>query len=183
MQAIDLMGYAASALVFLTFCMKDMVPLRAAALCSNVCFLGYGLSLELGPVVALHAALIPINLWRLWQATSCGNELRRCLPHRWLQCFMGRMTRSRTSLGAPPREAADPTPARPSSRVRHAQEHRRRDDREASFGVPREHDRHDAVDGNDERAADRRCCAAMNGGHMATGMPPRHGIPVQALRR
>jgi CRP/FNR family transcriptional regulator, cyclic AMP receptor protein len=92
MQAIDVLGYAASALVFLTFYMKEMAPLRAAALCSNVCFLAYGLSLKLGPVVALHAALIPINVWRLSQALSCRKE-----PYRWLrlQLLMRRVTRLR----------------------------------------------------------------------------------------
>jgi hypothetical protein len=92
MQAVDLMGYAASALVFLTFYMKDMIPLRAAALCSNVCFLAYGLSLKLGPVVALHAALIPINLWRLWQAASC-KEFDRWLPYQRLHLLARWKTR------------------------------------------------------------------------------------------
>jgi hypothetical protein len=68
MSAADLLGYIASALVVLTFYMKEMAPLRAAALCSNVCFLGYGLCLHLGPVVLLHTALIPINLVRLVQS-------------------------------------------------------------------------------------------------------------------
>jgi hypothetical protein len=68
MQSVDVLGYAASLLVVVTFYMKDMVPLRAAALASNVLFLSYGLSLTLGPVALLHAALIPINIWRLSQA-------------------------------------------------------------------------------------------------------------------
>jgi hypothetical protein len=93
MQTVDLMGYAASALVFLTFYMKDMIPLRAAALCSNVCFLAYGLSLKLGPVVALHAALIPINLWRLWQAAYCGKEFDRWLPYQRLHLLARWKTR------------------------------------------------------------------------------------------
>jgi hypothetical protein len=38
---IDIFGYAASILVFVTFCMKDMVPLRVVALASNVAFLVY----------------------------------------------------------------------------------------------------------------------------------------------
>jgi hypothetical protein len=95
MQAIDVLGYAASALVFLTFYMKEMAPLRAAALCSNVCFLAYGISLKLGPVVALHAALIPINLWRLSQALPCRKELYRRLRRPRLQLLMRRVTRSR----------------------------------------------------------------------------------------
>jgi hypothetical protein len=62
MQSVDALGYAASLLVAVTFYMKDMVPLRAAALCSNVHFLSYGLFLSLGPVALLHAALIPLNV-------------------------------------------------------------------------------------------------------------------------
>jgi len=69
-SVVDLLGYAASALVVLTFYMSEMAPLRMVALCSNVCFLGYGLSLHLGPVVLLHATLIPINVVRLVQALS-----------------------------------------------------------------------------------------------------------------
>jgi hypothetical protein len=38
-SVVDLLGYSASALVALTFYMKEMAPLRMVALCSNVCFL------------------------------------------------------------------------------------------------------------------------------------------------
>jgi hypothetical protein len=71
---IDLLGYTASALVVLTFYMKEMIPLRMVALCSNVCFLAYGGSLHLGPVIVLHTMLIPINVWRLIQAVQNGQE-------------------------------------------------------------------------------------------------------------
>jgi hypothetical protein len=91
MQAIDVLGYAASALVFLTFYMKEMIPLRAAALCSNLCFLAYGISLKLGPVVALHAALIPINLLRLSQSLACRKDLHRWLRRRRFQLLMRRL--------------------------------------------------------------------------------------------
>ena len=94
MQAIDVLGYAASAFVVLTFYMKEMIPLRAIALCSNVCFLAYGLSLTLGPVVVLHAALIPINLWRLSQALGC-KQPHDWLPRQRLQLLMKRVTRGR----------------------------------------------------------------------------------------
>jgi hypothetical protein len=65
MHLVDCTGYIASLLVFLTFAMKDMVPLRIMALCSNVAFLVYGGGLNLWPVILLHGALIPINLCRL----------------------------------------------------------------------------------------------------------------------
>ncbi len=61
-------GYVGSGLVLAAFCMRSMVPLRIVALCSNVAFLVYGFALGLAPVLALHAALLPINGWRLWQA-------------------------------------------------------------------------------------------------------------------
>jgi CRP/FNR family transcriptional regulator, cyclic AMP receptor protein len=68
MTFLNGVGYLASALVVLTFYMKDMVPLRIAALCSNVAFIIYGVGLDLGPVVLLHGILIPLNAWRLSMA-------------------------------------------------------------------------------------------------------------------
>ena len=95
MRSIDVLGYAASALVFLTFYMKDMISLRAAALCSNACFLAYGLSMKLGPVIALHAALIPVNIWRLAQTLADGKQACRWIPQQRLQLLMRRMTGAR----------------------------------------------------------------------------------------
>ena len=61
-------GYLASGLVFAAFCMKEMIPLRIVGICSNLAFIVYGLGLGLVPVWALHAVLLPMNGWRLWQA-------------------------------------------------------------------------------------------------------------------
>jgi hypothetical protein len=63
----DATGYLATALVVLAFCMKDIVPLRIVALASNIAFFTYGIGLGLVPVCLLHAVLLPINCWRLWQ--------------------------------------------------------------------------------------------------------------------
>ena len=65
MRWVDLAGYIASSLVFLTFYMKGMIPLRLVALCSNVAFLVYAGTLHLLPIVILHGALIPVNVHRL----------------------------------------------------------------------------------------------------------------------
>jgi CRP/FNR family cyclic AMP-dependent transcriptional regulator len=65
MHSVDVAGYIASALVFSAFYMKDMVPLRILAICSNVAFLIYGTSMLLTPVIVLHALLLPLNVWRL----------------------------------------------------------------------------------------------------------------------
>jgi len=64
----DLVGYVASALVLLAFCMRAMIPLRTVALCSNFAFLLYGFNHALMPVMLLHAVLLPVNGWRLWEA-------------------------------------------------------------------------------------------------------------------
>src|SRR6516164_1626587 len=70
MIASDAIGYLASALVLAAFCMKEMIPLRVVAVCSNVAFLIYGLALGLAPVWLLHAVLLPINCWRLWEGLA-----------------------------------------------------------------------------------------------------------------
>jgi hypothetical protein len=73
---MDYVGYIASLLVFLTFYMKHMIPLRIVALFSNAAFLTYGIGLHLLPVVLLHSALIPINIYRLALAIREGSSPR-----------------------------------------------------------------------------------------------------------
>jgi len=67
MSWIVILGYAAAAAVLATFSMRTMVPLRVAALTSNVLFLTYGYFDHLYPILALHAILFPVNLVRLIQ--------------------------------------------------------------------------------------------------------------------
>ena len=77
-MSTDTIGYIASGLVLLAFYMRDMVPLRIAALCSNIAFIAYAIQLHLGPVLALHCVLIPVNAWRLWRrAAKPGNAAER----------------------------------------------------------------------------------------------------------
>jgi hypothetical protein len=54
--------------VLLTFCQKRVIPLRLAALGSNLAFLPYGLVLGLTPVWLLHAILLPVKAGRLVEA-------------------------------------------------------------------------------------------------------------------
>jgi hypothetical protein len=81
-QWIDFSGYVASSLVFLTFYMRGMVPLRLIALCSNVAFLVYAGWLHLVPIFMLHIALIPVNLFRLVAAWRNDGGSRRLFPWR-----------------------------------------------------------------------------------------------------
>lgn len=76
MSWINLLGYAASALVFATFCMKTMVPLRLLAIGSNVLFCLFGYFGHIWPVFILHLALLPINTIRLVQIQRLVRDVR-----------------------------------------------------------------------------------------------------------
>jgi CRP/FNR family cyclic AMP-dependent transcriptional regulator len=64
---VEAAGYLASALVFLTFYTKTMLPLRYLAIGSNVAFIIYAAFAQIHPVLLLHSILLPLNLFRLWQ--------------------------------------------------------------------------------------------------------------------
>src|SRR5215472_3000502 len=73
MTAWNASGYVASALVLAAFCMKEMVPLRIVALCSNLAFIAYGMGLGLTPIWLLHAVLLPMNVWRLCELREAAS--------------------------------------------------------------------------------------------------------------
>jgi hypothetical protein len=82
MNPTDLLGRFASSVVFANFCARRMVPLRMLAAASNLAFIGCGYCNRLWLIVALHAALLPVNLTRLSQALSCSNWISgRSAPH------------------------------------------------------------------------------------------------------
>jgi hypothetical protein len=89
---IELSGYLASALVFLTFYMKTIVPLRLVAILSNVAFMTYGLAGHLYPVFILHAILLPLNCLRLLQMRTLIQKVRAAsqgeLSMEWLVPMM-----------------------------------------------------------------------------------------------
>jgi CRP/FNR family transcriptional regulator, cyclic AMP receptor protein len=68
MNPTDLLGYLAATLVLMTFSVRSIVALRAVAIASNVAFIGYASAAGLTPVLVLHGVLLPLNVWRLWQA-------------------------------------------------------------------------------------------------------------------
>lgn len=79
--ASDLLGYMAAGLVLVTFLAQSMTTLRAIAIASNVMFIAYALLAWLPPVLVLHALLLPLNAWRLWQvARSQPRESERVEP-------------------------------------------------------------------------------------------------------
>lgn len=77
MNAADLTGYFASFLVFSTFYMKGMLPLRLMAIASNLAFFAYAWLGGLTPILLLHGALLPLNVLRLIEMRRPMNRLMR----------------------------------------------------------------------------------------------------------
>lgn len=82
-MSLVIAGWVASALVFVTFFMKTMIPLRLIALSSNVAFMAYALlGLRYGvfgrlyPIFVLHACLLPLNVIRLRQQRGLVRAVR-----------------------------------------------------------------------------------------------------------
>ena len=92
MSLAELIGYAAAACVFLTFYMKTMVPLRLAGIASNVLFIVYGYFSGAHPVLILHLALLPLNIWRLREMQQLMQQMKEAthgdLNMEWLKPFM-----------------------------------------------------------------------------------------------
>ncbi len=92
---IDLAGYSASALVFLAFYMKTMIPLRLVGIASNVAFITYAIGAQLYPVLILHTILLPLNCLRLFQMRALIRKVHDAhgtLSMEWLTPFMRRRT-------------------------------------------------------------------------------------------
>jgi hypothetical protein len=67
MTWLEGIGYVASLLVFSTFYMKTMIPLRCVAIARNFAFIAYGFFGKLYPVLILHLLFLPLNVMRLLQ--------------------------------------------------------------------------------------------------------------------
>lgn len=82
MNWVDLIGYVAAILMFSTFYMRKMIPLRAAAASANFVFIIYTLCsyifLQRGiwPLFILHAALLPLNILRMRQMIVLVSKVR-----------------------------------------------------------------------------------------------------------
>lgn len=91
MRIAEIAGYVAAVLVFLTFYMKTMIPLRIIGLCSNCAFILYGYLGGLYPVLALHIILLPLNGLRLREMLRLTKQVRKAtqadLNMDWLKPF------------------------------------------------------------------------------------------------
>lgn len=91
MHLVDVAGYVAAVLVFLTFYMKTMIPLRLVGICSNCVFIIYAYFGTLYTVLILHIILLPLNLLRLREMLRLTKQVsaatRADLSMDWLKPF------------------------------------------------------------------------------------------------
>jgi CRP/FNR family transcriptional regulator, cyclic AMP receptor protein len=91
MPIAEMAGYVAALLVFLTFYMKTMIPLRVVGICSNCAFIVYGYLDGLYPVLILHLILLPLNTFRLHEMLRLTQRVRQAasadLNMDWLKPF------------------------------------------------------------------------------------------------
>lgn len=88
---VEIIGYIAAFLVFFTFYIRTMVPLRIVALCSNCAFIAYGYLDALYPILLLHIILLPLNVMRLYQMVQLSWQVRQAahgdLNMDWIKPF------------------------------------------------------------------------------------------------
>ena len=61
MTLVDMVGFSAAAASFVAFSAKTMIPLRIAAICSNVLFIAFGLLSGFWLAALMHTLLLPLN--------------------------------------------------------------------------------------------------------------------------
>ena len=71
------LGMLGAAFTLASFLMKTMLPLRVLALVSNVLFIAYGYLESLLPGLIVNAALLPVNVRRIWEIRRLTREIAR----------------------------------------------------------------------------------------------------------
>ncbi len=67
MEWQEYVGYVGSFLMFSTFWMKTMIPLRLAGIAANCAMVVYAAAVGLYPMVAMQVLMLPVNVYRLIQ--------------------------------------------------------------------------------------------------------------------
>lgn len=95
LQILNYAGYLGALLTLAAFFMVDTVRLRQVALASNVAYVLWAATMHFYPTLLLHAALFPLNVWRLSQLLRERGLIERALAASdvspaWLAPFMER---------------------------------------------------------------------------------------------
>jgi len=76
MTTLEVLGYVGGVLVFSTFYLKTMIPLRLVAIASNIVYIAYSALAGLLPILVLHTLLLPLNIWRLIEVGQLIRKVR-----------------------------------------------------------------------------------------------------------
>ncbi|MBT2325568.1 cyclic nucleotide-binding domain-containing protein [Variovorax paradoxus] len=94
MQWTETFGYLGALMTLMTFSMKTMLHLRMVGIVSNLAFITYGVLGYVYPVLLLHLALLPLNVWRLRQLLQLTRQIKEIsgsrLSMEWLKPFSHR---------------------------------------------------------------------------------------------
>jgi CRP/FNR family cyclic AMP-dependent transcriptional regulator len=103
---IVIAAWVAALLVFSSFFMKTMIPLRIVAITSNVAFstyallgLKYGIFGRVYPILVLHALLLPLNILRLRQLKRLVNAVNNASKSETFEYLIPYMRSERHSRG------------------------------------------------------------------------------------
>ena len=77
MTTLEVLGYLGGVLVFSTFYLKTMIPLRLVAIASNIVYIAYSALAGLLPILVLHTLLLPLNIWRLIRSRAVDPQSAR----------------------------------------------------------------------------------------------------------
>ena len=103
---IVIAAWVAALLVFSSFFMKTMIPLRVVAITSNVAFstyallgLKYGIFGRVYPILVLHSSLLPLNVLRLRQVKRLINAVNKASKSETFEYLIPYMRSERHSRG------------------------------------------------------------------------------------
>jgi CRP/FNR family transcriptional regulator, cyclic AMP receptor protein len=103
---IVIAAWLAALLVFSSFFMKTMIPLRLVAITSNIAFvtyallgLRYGIFGRVYPILVLHSSLLPLNVLRMRQIKGLTNAVNNASKSETLEYLIPYMRSERHSRG------------------------------------------------------------------------------------
>lgn len=92
MDLANLLGLIGGIFYVASVTLRTMIPLRIAAIISNILFMGYGLLAKALPTFFMYAVLLPINCVRLYQIQQLVKRVKVAsqgdLDMEWLKPFM-----------------------------------------------------------------------------------------------
>jgi CRP-like cAMP-binding protein len=92
MDLANLLGLIGGIFYVASVTLRTMIPLRIAAIISNILFIGYGLLAKALPTFFMYAVLLPINVFRLYQIQQLVKRVKIAsqadLDMEWLKPFM-----------------------------------------------------------------------------------------------